>query len=144
MPDINKLMGGVPKSLRQVKQAMKDAIETLNDGNMRKAVEAQTRALDLLRQGISRLAKQTAKDLAGKFGSWQGQPGKETGSKSDPFGRRPGGALGAFVEDGSTKSPNKIERLQVRELLDELRRRSGERHRSIHERRYIDRLLEQF
>jgi hypothetical protein len=37
-----------------------------------------------------------------------------------------------------------MERRRAREILDELRRRAGERHRPVPERNYIDRLLKRF
>ncbi|MCH7957081.1 MAG: DUF4175 family protein, partial [Proteobacteria bacterium] len=61
----------------------------------------------------------------------------------DPFGRRPGGAYGARI-DGAVKIPDQMEVRRAREILDELRRRAGERQRPKTERNYIDRLLRRF
>ena len=53
------------------------------------------------------------------------------------------GAMGSAA-GGEVRVPDRGERLRAREILDELRRRSGERHRPPVERDYIDRLLKMF
>ena len=107
-------------------------------------MQAQTRALDRLRQGASRMAEQMARRLGGAFGLRPGQRGRRSGPGSDPFGRRSGGGFGTSVDDGGIQIPSHSERRRARELLDELRRRAGERHRPVFERDYIDRLLKRF
>jgi uncharacterized protein (TIGR02302 family) len=144
MLGMDEIMGGIPKSFGQAERAMKDAIGALTDGNGRKAVQAQTRALDQLRQGASRMAEQMARRLGGAFGLRPGQRGRRLGPGSDPFGRRTGGGFGTSVDDDGVRIPNQMERRRAREILDELRRRAGERHRPVPERNYIDRLLKRF
>ncbi len=144
MLGMDEIMGGIPKSFGQAERAMKDAIGALMDGKGRKAVQAQTRALDLLRQGDGLMAEQMARRFSGAFGLRPGQQGRRPGSGSDPFGRRPGGGFGTSVGDDGVRVPSHSERRRARELLDELRRRAGERHRPVPERNYIDRLLKRF
>ena len=144
MLGMDEIMGGIPKSFGQAERAMKDAITALTDSHGRKAVQAQTRTLDWLRKGASRMAEQMAKRLGGAFGLRPGQQGRRFGPGSDPFGRRPGGAFGTSVDDNGVRVPNQMERRRARELLDELRRRAGEFHRPATERNYIDRLLKRF
>ena len=144
MLGMDEMMGGIPKSFGQAERAMKDAITALKDGNGRKAVQAQTQALDRLRQGASRMAEQMARRMGGAFGLRPGQQGRRSGPGSDPFGRRPGGGFGTSVDDEGVRVPTQSERRRARELLDELRRRAGERHRPVPERDYIDRLLKRF
>jgi len=52
------------------------------------------------------------------------------------------GNFGASTEDIGI--PDQIELRRAREILDELRRRAGERNRPAVERDYIDRLLPKF
>jgi hypothetical protein len=60
----------------------------------------------------------------------------------DPLGReRPGN--GSY-DDGDVKIPEQADVQKSREILDELRRRAGERFRPTIERDYIDRLLKRF
>ena len=81
------------------------------------------------------------------------QPG-ETGEGSvsgrfgpngrDPLGRdnnRPAGE--AFSNEG-VQIPEEMELQRSREIVDELRRRRGERNRPAEELEYIDRLLKRF
>jgi len=64
----------------------------------------------------------------------------------DPFGRRNSteNGQGAAVEDSDVTVPNRMEMRRAREILDELRRRSGDRSRPQIELDYIDRLLDIF
>jgi hypothetical protein len=85
--------------------------------------------------------------MARRFGADPGligeMPQGERGPNRDPFGREPQGAMGAAA-GGDVRVPDRGERLRAREILDELRRRAGERERPILERDYIDRLLRMF
>ncbi|MBT7942426.1 MAG: TIGR02302 family protein [Alphaproteobacteria bacterium] len=144
MLGMDEIMGGIPKSFGQAERAMKDAINALRSGNTRKAVQAQTRALEHLRQGAGRMAERMARRMGGAFGMRPGQQGQRPGPGSDPFGRRPGGATGSRVNDDGVRVPNQSERRRARQLLDELRRRAGEFERPAMERDYIERLLKRF
>ena len=74
----------------------------------------------------------------------QPMPGQQ--GRFDPFGRRNSNenGQGAAVEDADVSLPNPTELRRAREILDELRRRSGERTRPKLELDYIDRLLDVF
>ena len=61
-------------------------------------------------------------------------------NRSDPLGRNQRGAAG--VEDNMLQGEDVYRR--ARDLLDELRRRSGETARPETERNYIERLLDRF
>ena len=144
MLGMDDIMGGIPESFGQAERAMKDAIKALKDGQARKAVQAQTRALDHLRKGAGRMAERLARRMAGAFGLRPGRQGRQSGPGYDPFGRRPGGAFGGSIDENGVRIPNHFERRRARELLDELRRRAGEFHRPVPERDYIERLLKRF
>jgi hypothetical protein len=64
------------------------------------------------------------------------------GPGRDPMGRPLSGTGGASAED--VQIPDQGELLRAREILDELRRRSGDRHRPRFELDYIDRLLPRY
>jgi hypothetical protein len=61
------------------------------------------------------------------------------GEGQDPFGRN-----GFTRDDGGVKVPQQMEMRRVREILNELQRRSGDMNRPKTERDYIDRLLQNF
>jgi hypothetical protein len=82
----------------------------------------------------------------------EGQGGPDRGDPSgmrprrkadrDPLGRERNG--NGSYDQGDVAIPDQGELQKSREILDELRRRSGERSRPEIERDYIDRLLKRF
>ena len=63
------------------------------------------------------------------------------GNQEDPAGRP---FQGGGMDTSRVMVPNDSELARARHILDELRRRAGERARARLERDYIDRLLERF
>ncbi|MEL6318812.1 MAG: DUF4175 family protein, partial [Pseudomonadota bacterium] len=72
----------------------------------------------------------------------QGQGGATEQVTRDPFGRASGD--GGALEGGGVEIPGESPASRARDLLDELRRRSGERERPLFELEYLDRLLDRF
>jgi len=114
---------------------MGDALNSLGQGQTGQAVEDQGEALQNLRDGAGSLAEQLAQSLA--------QSGNRQGNQStDPLGRpRPTNDpdLGMNV-----KVPDEIDVQRAREILEELRRKFGERTRPRIELDYFERLLKRF
>jgi hypothetical protein len=85
-----------------------------------------------------------------QMGEGQGDPdrGDPSGMRPrrkadrDPLGRERNG--NGSYDQGDVAIPDQGELQKSREILDELRRRSGERSRPEIERDYIDRLLKRF
>ena len=71
-----------------------------------------------------------------------GQTGVQPGQGRDPLGRRWGSGNREAVE--GVQIPDKADIQRAREILQELRRRRGERERKVDELQYIDRLLRRF
>ncbi len=71
-----------------------------------------------------------------------GQVGAQPGRGRDPLGRQPGDS-GVEALEG-VEIPDEMELRRAREILDELRRRRGQRQRPDFELDYLDRLLKQF
>ncbi len=136
---LDEFLGTIPRPFGKAERAMRDATDALAVDRPDRAVPAQTEALDQLRRGIDGVAEQIVRRLGGLSGAFRNR----FGAGRDPFGRRPGGAYGARI-DGSVKIPDQMEVRRAREILQELRRRAGERQRPKTERNYIDRLLRQF
>jgi uncharacterized protein (TIGR02302 family) len=143
MRQLGEMMGDIPAPLGKAERAMRDAEGALGDGDPGRAVPSQTEALNQLRQGIEGLGEQMARRFGGMPGMVGEMPGGNRQPNHDPFGRQSGGAYGTSI-DGDVKVPDRMERQRAREILQELRRRAGERDRPILERDYIDRLLRQF
>jgi len=145
MLQMDQLLGSIPAPLGQAERSMRGAADSLKRGDAAGAVPQQTDAVDRLRQAADGLSEQMARRFGQATGMIPGQSGMRPGpGGGDPFGRRPGGAFGASVDDGNVRVPTRMEMLRAREIVDELRRRSGEHTRPKPELNYIERLLRRF
>jgi uncharacterized protein (TIGR02302 family) len=141
-------LGEIPDPLGRAERAMRDAAGALQRGAPSDAIAPQTDALDQLQQGARDFAKQLRENMAKGWGS----PGlDETDSgpgdlpdkgNRDPFGR-PLSSNGPY-DQGDVAIPDDMVLHKSRQILDELRRRAGERSRPPVELDYIDRLLRRF
>ena len=136
--------GDIPQPFGRAERAMRDAVDALNRGAPGQAVGPQTDALDQLQQAARAMAEQM-----NQMGQGQGDPngGDPSGMRPrradrDPLGRERSG--NGTYDQGDVKIPDQSDVQKSREILDELRRRSGERSRPEIERDYIDRLLKRF
>ncbi|MDA1089868.1 MAG: TIGR02302 family protein [Proteobacteria bacterium] len=152
MLEMDEFLGGIPNSFGKAERAMKDAIGPLDKGQFDKAVPSQTEALNQLQKGANSMAEQMARRMGSRMGISQGQrglgqrgqQGRQPGRREDPFGRTPGGTFGEPMDDGGVKIPDQMESRRALDILQELRRRAGERERPTPELDYIDRLLKRF
>lgn len=134
--------GDVPQELERAERAMREAEEALRRGDMDGAVERQQDAIDQLREGTQSLAQDILNDRMRQFGR-NGENGEEGPSRDlDPLGR-PTARSGPEFGD-SVDVPDKSELQRAREILDELRRRAGERDRPEPELDYLERLLPRY
>jgi len=114
--------------------AMGEAGEALGRGEGEGALDAQTRALESLRNGARKLADRMTR------GNGRGGRDGADGGEEDPFGR-PRRRDGT-VDNGRVKVPDEIDVERARRILDDIRRRLGEPARPKFERDYLDRLLD--
>ncbi len=127
------------EALRQGSDAMGDAEEALGNDDLAGALDSQAQALEALREGMRNLGEALARA--------QGQSGQPTGQTAgerqrDPLGRE-SGASGQIGTDENLLQDTDVYR-RAQDLLDEIRRRSGERERPQQELDYLRRLLERF
>lgn len=146
--------------LDEAGRAMEDAEEALRNGDLGGALQRQADAIQSMREGMRALGdglrdRQRAADdnnettppegpegESGDSAAQQGQSG-ERSPATDPLGREQAGsgnsaASGELAENGIDPAA------RARDLLDEIRRRSGERQRPEEELNYLERLLERF
>ncbi len=152
MRRLGEATGDIPQSLGRAERAMRGAADALQRGQPGNAIGPQTEALDQLQQAARSLAEQ----MMGQAGN--GQPnGRDPGDRQglrqaerDPFGRlNPQDHSNGGVDDGGAMrmgdgANNNYAVEKAKGILEELRRRAGERSRPEIERDYIDRLLKQF
>lgn len=140
------MMPGNSKGMRSLGQAgrsMDGAAKSLGQGQPGQAVGQQGQALEALRRAGRGMMQQMMSRFGRGPGVGMGREFNPMGSMRDPLGRE------WQDEDGSIDTrrvtipdQGSIERAQ--EILDELRKRAGERFRTPLELDYIDRLLKRF
>lgn len=129
-------------ALDRAGRAMDGAEEALRNQDFAEALDNQAEAMDALREGMQALGEQLAQDQMQNQSGQGEQQGEMRGASRDPLGRESGsnGSLGS--EEGLLQGDDVYRR--ARELLDEIRRRSGEGERPDVELDYLRRLLERF
>jgi hypothetical protein len=144
MRQLGEMTGQVPDNLGSAEKAMRESAEALSRGQPGSALDPQGRALQALQQGAGQMSQMMAQAMGvrGWMPGGTQTPRAGQGRNTDPFGR-PMPATGASNGD-EVKIPDASERARARDILDELRRRSGEPDRPRIEHDYIERLLRRF
>jgi uncharacterized protein (TIGR02302 family) len=125
-----------PEQMEGAGEAMGDAKEAIGEGQLDRATQNQSLALDRLRKGAQNMAEQMMESGEMQAGQGPGSNGR------DPLGRpdrsnRPDLGL-------SVRVPDEIDIQRAREVLDELRRRLGDPSRPTIELDYLERLIRSF
>jgi hypothetical protein len=135
--------------MQRAERAMRGAEQALQQGQPGQAVGPQTDALDALQEAARGMANQMIGNNRG-YGPG-GEPLDDPGlqqAQRDPFGRLLDSENGnGGIDDGGTMRMGKSDESaldKAKEILEELRKRDGERDRPTIEHDYIDRLLKQF
>ncbi len=142
LPGANSPEGQAARdALDRAGRAMDGAEDALRDEDFAGAIDRQSEAMEALREGMRALGEQLAQNQ-------QNQPGQGTteadrrAENRDPLGRNPGSNGSIGTDEGLLQGEDVYRR--ARELLDEIRRRSGEGERPDVELDYLRRLLERF
>lgn len=133
------------RQLDRAGRAMDEAEEALREGDMAGALDRQAEAMEALREGMREFGEALAENQRQEQGD--GQPGDRFGSadpnsQRDPLGREPGESARIGSDRNMLQGEDVYRRAQ--DLLDEIRRRSGEQSRPEGERDYLRRLLDLF
>jgi len=127
-------------ALERAERAMEGAGEALRNDDIAGALEEQADAMEALREGMRNMGEAMAREGSpGGPGQGQGGPGR---AGADPLGREAGEGRRAGTQDNLLQGGDVYRR--ARDLLDELRRRSGEGERPDVELDYLKRLLDRF
>jgi uncharacterized protein (TIGR02302 family) len=130
---LGKSMVQPPDSIAEAQRSMRGAESSLGEGEWGDAAEQQAEAVKRLQDG--------ARQLMERLEAARGK-GAPMLLPRDPFGRAMGGT--GRADDGRTRVPGRSEIMRAREILQELRRRSGDPARPEPERDYLKRLLKPF
>ncbi len=145
MRQLGDTLGEIPRPLGRAEREMRDARDALGNEQPGQAVPSQTRSLDQLQQGMQATLDQFMEMFAPGEGQGEGQVGaRPNGNQRDPLGRETQGPGQGQVNREGVQIPDQMELRRTREIVDELRRRRGERSRPTIELDYLDRLLNQF
>ncbi len=130
-------------ALDRAGRAMEGAEDALREEDFAGALDNQAEAMEALREGMRELGRELAQQQqqqAGQQGEAFGR--NESRNQRDPLGRD-SGANGRIGTDEQLLQGDDVYR-RARELLDEIRRRSGEQERPDVELDYLRRLLDRF
>jgi uncharacterized protein (TIGR02302 family) len=128
------------EALERAERAMERAGEALRNDDLASALEDQADAMEALREGMRSMGEAMAqRQNPGGQGQAQGAPGR---AQADPLGRETGQGRRAGTQDSLLQGEDVYRR--ARDLLDEIRRRSGEGARPDIELDYLRRLLDRF
>ncbi|QJF52472.1 TIGR02302 family protein [Roseobacter ponti] len=128
-------------ALDRAGRAMEGAEDALREDDLAGAIDEQGRAMEALREGMRSLAEMMNEDQQQQPGQGA-QDSDRRADNRDPLGREAGNS-GADGDDGPL-ALNDDAYGRARDLLDEIRRRSGEVARPEVERDYLRRLLDRF
>lgn len=131
------------ESLGRAGEAMDRAEDALREDDFAGALDSQSEAMEALREGMRELADQMAEQQQQQNGDQGQQTGEANQNETrDPLGRDVG-QNGRIGTDEDLLQGEDVYR-RARELLDEIRRRSGDQQRPTEELDYLKRLLDRF
>ncbi|MBN2629963.1 MAG: TIGR02302 family protein [Rhodobacteraceae bacterium] len=135
------------QELDRAGRAMRDAEDALRNGDLPGALDRQAEAMEALREGMRNLGEALAeeqRDQQQQNGNQQGEAfGRaDPNSQRDPLGREPGESARIGSDRNMLQGEDVYRRAQ--DLLDEIRRRTGDQLRPEAERDYLKRLLDMF
>nr|WP_306418699.1 DUF4175 domain-containing protein [Aliiroseovarius pelagivivens] len=131
-------------ALDEAGRAMGQAAEALEQGDIPEALNQQADAMEAMREGLRQFDEAMANQQARENGQQGENPGEsDRASNQDPLGRSQSGRGGATSTDSPLGDTDETYR-RAEELMQELRKRSGESDRPELERDYLKRLLDQF
>jgi uncharacterized protein (TIGR02302 family) len=131
------------RNLDRAGRAMDEAEEALRRGDLDGALDRQAEAMEAMRDGLQdfgeALAQEQRENRDGQGGNQEFGSADPNGR--DPLGREPGDTARIGSDENMVQNdPN----LRAQELLDEIRRRSGDLARPTEELDYLRRLLQMF
>mmetsp|Transcript_23623 Transcript_23623/g.41904 ORF Transcript_23623/g.41904 Transcript_23623/m.41904 type:complete len:876 (-) Transcript_23623:908-3535(-) len=129
-------------ALDRAGRAMDGAEEALRQRDFAEAIDNQSQAMEALREGMRALGEAMQQEQqAGQQGQGMSEADRRAEAQ-DPLGRDPGSNGSIGTDEGLLQGEDVYRR--ARDLLDEIRRRSGDGERPDVELDYLKRLLDRF
>lgn len=129
------------EALDRAGRAMDGAEEALRQDDLAGAIDRQSEAMEALRESMRSLGEAMAQDQQNQQGQGNTE-GEMRAQDNDPLGRSAGRNGSHGTDEGLLQGEDVYRR--ARELLDEIRRRSGDGDRPEVEKDYLQRLLDRF
>ncbi len=129
-------------ALDRAGRAMDGAEDALRRDDLAEAIDNQGQAMEALREGMRALGEMMSQQQQTTQPGQGTQDSDRRAENRDPLGRESGNS--GVQGDDSPLALNEDAYGRARELLDEIRRRSGDADRPRVERDYLNRLLDRF
>lgn len=150
--ELNRQQGSLPgagtpegdearEALGRAGEAMDRAEDALRQDDLAEAIDEQAQAMEALREGMRSLGESMAQQQQQQPGQGA-RDGAQQAQNRDPLGRNTGRGGSLSAEENMLQGDDVYRR--ARDLLDEIRRRSGQQDRPETERNYLQRLLDRF
>ncbi len=140
MLEADEKMGKIPQPMQLAEQEMRFSAEALGANDPYTSVPHQEKAIEYLKESMDQMSKELQQTLQNmtffSFGGGQG--------KTDPLGRRIDDEGTGDLNTSTIEIPDKHKRKQVQDILNKLRKKSGEFNRPDYELEYYKRLMQQF
>jgi uncharacterized protein (TIGR02302 family) len=130
------------EALDRAGEAMDQAEQNLREGDLADAIDNQSQAMEALRDSMRSLGEAMAEEERNQQAGQGQQDSDRRADNRDPLGRSQGSNGATGSDEQADLNDDAYGR--ARELLDEIRRRSGETARPEVERDYLNRLLDRF
>ncbi|MBK1635481.1 TIGR02302 family protein [Rhodovulum adriaticum] len=130
------------EALDRAGRAMDEAEQSLRENDLAGALDDQAEAMEALREGLRNLGEALAQNQQQRQQGQSMGRAEGGGERRDPLGRERGN-VGRLGTDDQLLQGEDVYR-RARDLLDEIRRRSGEQDRPDLELDYLRRLLDRF
>ena len=140
MQEADLELGAIPDNMGKAELEMRGSSEGLGKSRPDQAIPHQEQTIQYLKQSMDQMSEQLAQQLKKMMALSMGAGGQ----RLDPLGRPMDEGDGPSMFPSKVKIPDASERKKVREILDSLRRRSGELQRPEYELEYYRRLMQQF
>lgn len=139
MLEAGEKIGNIPENMGKADQSMKDAIRSLEQNLPGSAVPYQEQAIEHLSQSQQQMGQQLAERMKQMMMISFGM------GPTDPLGRPMNEGENGLPWAGSkVKIPEEAERKKIHDILESLRKKSGELQRPEYELDYYRRLMRQF